>query len=176
MHCKFCRFHTGLSINNISNTFKLVKLFRLFAFPALLQAISHVVNDGRVSGVSLTSSFNGNLSLGDGRCRIVGCSCFVLFLEQASGCGGCGEAWEGRLAKPGQRATTVLSSRYQTIQLFFLPLTLISAHMGPEDPSNRTCPYFARDKWSDHDLENCSEVRRVTRVRKMLVPSQILRQ
>ena len=74
-----------------------------------------------MSGVSLTSSFNGNLSLGDGRCRIVGCSCFVLFLEQASGCGGCGEAWEARLAKPGQRATTVLSSRYQTIHLFFFP-------------------------------------------------------
>ena len=69
--------------------------------------------------------------------KIVGFSCFVPFLEQAGSCGGCGEAWEGGLAKPGQRATTVLSSRYQTIQLFFLPLTLISAHMGPEDPSNR---------------------------------------
>ena len=109
------------SCYNISKTFKLVKLFGLFAFPALLQAISHVVNDRRMSGVSLTSSFNSNRSLGDGRCRIVGCSCFVLFLEQASGCGGCGEAWEARLAKPGQRATTVLSSRYQTIHLFFFP-------------------------------------------------------
>ena len=128
------QFSCWTSCYNISNTFKLVKLFGLFAFPALLQAISHVVNDRRMSGVSLTSSFNGNLSLGDGRCRLF-LSCPFLeqarrqlvvlvlsfFLEQASGCGGCGEAWEARLAKPGQRATTVLSSRYQTIHLFFFP-------------------------------------------------------
>ena len=36
--------------------------------------------------------------------------------------------------------------------------------------------YFARDKWSDHDFENCSEIRRVTRIRKTWVQSQILRQ
>ena len=30
-------------------------------------------------------------------------------------------------------------------------------------------PYFARDKWSDHDFENCSEIRLVTRIRKMRV-------
>ena len=36
--------------------------------------------------------------------------------------------------------------------------------------------YFARDKWSDHDFKNCSEIRRVTRIRKMWVQSQILRQ
>ena len=34
-------------------------------------------------------------------------------------------------------------------------------------------PYFARDKWSDHDFKNCSEIRRVTRIRKMWVQSQI---
>ena len=34
-------------------------------------------------------------------------------------------------------------------------------------------PYFARDKWLDHDFENCSGIRRVTRIRKMLVQSQI---
>ena len=34
-------------------------------------------------------------------------------------------------------------------------------------------PYFARDKWSDHDFKNSSEIRRVTRIRKMWVPSQI---
>ena len=37
-------------------------------------------------------------------------------------------------------------------------------------------PYFARDKWSDHDFKNCSEIRRVTRIRKTWVQSQILRQ
>ena len=37
-------------------------------------------------------------------------------------------------------------------------------------------PYFARDKWSDHDFKNCSEIRRVTRIRKMWVQSQIRRQ
>ena len=37
-------------------------------------------------------------------------------------------------------------------------------------------PSFARDKWSDHYSENCSEIRRVTRIRKMWVQSQILRQ
>ena len=34
-------------------------------------------------------------------------------------------------------------------------------------------PYFARDKWSDHDFKNCSEIRRVTRIRKMWIQSQI---
>ena len=34
-------------------------------------------------------------------------------------------------------------------------------------------PYFAKDKWSDHDFKNCSEIRRVTRIRKMWVQSQI---
>ena len=28
-------------------------------------------------------------------------------------------------------------------------------------------PYFARDKWSDHDSENCSEIRPVTRIRNL---------
>ena len=36
--------------------------------------------------------------------------------------------------------------------------------------------YFARDKWWDHDCKNCSEIRLVTRIRKMWVQSQILRQ
>ena len=29
--------------------------------------------------------------------------------------------------------------------------------------------YFARDKWWDRDFKNCSEIRRVTRIRKMWV-------
>ena len=33
--------------------------------------------------------------------------------------------------------------------------------------------YFARDKWWDHDCKNCSEIRLVTRIRKMWVQSQI---
>ena len=33
--------------------------------------------------------------------------------------------------------------------------------------------YFARDKWWDRDFKNCSEIRRVTRIRKMWVQSQI---
>ena len=37
-------------------------------------------------------------------------------------------------------------------------------------------PCFAREKWSDHDFENYSEIRHVTRIRKMWVQSQILRQ
>ena len=36
--------------------------------------------------------------------------------------------------------------------------------------------YFARDKWWDHDCKNCSEIRLVTRIRKMWVQSQIWRQ
>ena len=36
-------------------------------------------------------------------------------------------------------------------------------------------PYFARDKWSDHDSENCSEIRPVTRIRNLWRQSQILR-
>ena len=36
-------------------------------------------------------------------------------------------------------------------------------------------PNFARDKWSDHNFENCSEITPVTRIRKMWVQSQILR-
>ena len=32
-------------------------------------------------------------------------------------------------------------------------------------------PYFARDEWSDHDFENCSEITPVTRIRKMSVQS-----
>ena len=33
--------------------------------------------------------------------------------------------------------------------------------------------YFARDKWSDHDFKNCSEIRRVTKIRKMWDQSKI---
>ena len=35
-------------------------------------------------------------------------------------------------------------------------------------------PYFARNNWSDHDFENCSEIRPVTRISKMWVQSQIV--
>ena len=37
-------------------------------------------------------------------------------------------------------------------------------------------PYLAREKWSDHDFENRSEIRSVTRIRKMWFQFQILRQ
>ena len=36
--------------------------------------------------------------------------------------------------------------------------------------------YLARDNGWDHDFESCSEIRHMTRIRKMWVPSQILRQ
>ena len=44
-------------------------------------------------------------------------------------------------------------------------------------PSCKICfPYFARDEWSDHDFENYSEIRLVTRIRNMWIRSQILKQ
>ena len=119
-------FSYWTSCYNISNTFKLVKLFGLFAFPALLQAISHVVNDGRMSGVSLTSRFNGNLSLGDGRCRIVGCSCFVLFFRTSKRLRW---LWRGVGSQAGETRATCDHRFIVQISdhtLIFLPLIFIS--------------------------------------------------
>ena len=121
----FCRSY-WTSCYDISNTFKLVKLFGLFAFPALLQAISHVVNDGRMSGVSLTSSFDGNLSLGDGRCRIVGCSCFVLFFRRSKRLRW---LWRGVGSQAGETRATCDHRFIVQISdhtLIFLPLIFIS--------------------------------------------------